>query len=64
MSTGKHLDQEEGTCMETSGKSVGYRMVDRYLTDPAPTQAPPADQAATNEQVGGCDHPGTERNQR
>jgi hypothetical protein len=23
-----------------------------------------ADQAATNEQVGGCDHPGTERNQR
>jgi hypothetical protein len=23
-----------------------------------------ADQAATNEQVGRCDHPGTERNQR
>jgi hypothetical protein len=23
-----------------------------------------ADQAATNEQVGGCDHPGAERNQR
>jgi hypothetical protein len=23
-----------------------------------------ADQAATNEQVDGCDHPGTERNQR
>jgi hypothetical protein len=23
-----------------------------------------ADQAATNEQVGGCDHAGTERNQR